>query len=45
MAIKEHFHGRDWQNWSVSLLMRLRPVMDAYREELDEAVQIGRAHV
>ena len=23
MAIKEHFHGRDWQSWSVSLLMRL----------------------
>ena len=39
MAIKEHFHGRDWQNWSVSLLMRLRPVMEAYREELDEAVR------
>ena len=39
MAIKEHFHGRDWQNWSVSLLMRLRPVMEAYREELNEAVR------
>ena len=39
MAIKEHFRGRDWQNWSVSLLMRLRPVMEAYREELDEAVR------
>lgn len=39
MAIKEHFHGRDWQNWSVSLLMRLPPVMDAYREELQEAVR------
>ena len=38
MAIKEHFRGRDWQNWSVSLLMRLRPVMDAYREELREAI-------
>ena len=39
MAIKEHFHGRDWQNWSVSLLMRLRPVMDAYREELRESIR------
>ena len=38
MAIKEHFRGRDWQNWSVSLLMRLRPVMDAYREELRDAI-------
>ena len=34
MAIKEHFHGRDWQRWSVSLLMRLESVMDAYRTEL-----------
>ena len=39
MAIKEHFHGRDWQNWSVSLLMRLRPVMDAYREELRDTIR------
>ena len=39
MAIKEHFHGRDWQNWSVSLLMRLPPVMDAYREELDGSIR------
>ena len=39
MAIKEHFHGRDWQSWSVSLLMRLRPVMDAYREELRDAIR------
>ena len=39
MAIKEHFRGRDWQNWSVSLLMRLRPVMDAYREELWESIR------
>ena len=38
MAIKEHFRGRDWQNWSVSLLMRLRPVMEAYREELRESI-------
>ena len=39
MAIKEHFRGRDWQNWSVSLLMRLRPVMEAYREELWESIR------
>ena len=39
MAIKEHFHGRDWQSWSVSLLMRLPPVMDAYREELRDAIK------
>ena len=39
MAIKEHFRGRDWQNWSVSLLMRLESVLDAYREELHERIR------
>ncbi len=39
MAIKEHFRGRDWQSWSVSLLMRLGPVMNAYREELKESIR------
>ena len=39
MAIKEHFHGRDWQNWSVSLLMRLPPVMAAYRDELGDSIR------
>lgn len=39
MAIKERFHGRDWQSWSVSLLMRLPPVMEAYREELRGAIR------
>ncbi len=39
MAIKEQFRGRDWQNWSVSLLMRLPSVMNAYREELKDAIR------
>ena len=39
MAIKEHFRGRDWQTWSVSLLLRLKPVMEAYREELKDAIR------
>ena len=39
MAIKERFHGRDWQNWSVSLLMRLPPVMEAYREDLKDSIR------
>lgn len=39
MAIKEQFHGRDWQNWSVSLLMRLPPVMEAYREDLKDSIR------
>ena len=39
MAIKEHFHGRSWQNWSVSLLMRLPSVMEAYRQELTDSIR------
>ena len=39
MAIKERFRGRDWQRWSVSLLMRLPPVMEAYREELQGSIR------
>ena len=39
MAIKEHFRGRDWQSWSVSLLMRLGPVLNAYREELRDSIR------
>ncbi len=39
MAIKEHFRGRDWQNWSVSLLMRIPSVLDAYREELENTIR------
>ena len=39
MAIKERFHGRDWQSWSVSLLMRLPSVMEAYRHELQESIR------
>jgi len=38
MALKEAFHGRDWQNWSVSLLMRLPGVLDGYRQELKETI-------
>ena len=39
MALKEAFHGREWQRWSVSLLMRLRPVLEAYREDLSESIR------
>ena len=39
MALKEAFHGRDWQNWSVSLLMRLPNVLEGYRQELDEEIR------
>lgn len=34
MALKEAFHGKAWQDWSMSLMMRLPGVLDAYREQL-----------
>ena len=39
MALKEAFHGRDWQNWSLSLLMRMPAVLESYRRELKEEIQ------
>lgn len=39
MALKEKFQGRDWQNWSISLLMRLPAVLDSYRAELKDAIR------
>ncbi len=39
MALKEAFHGRDWQNWSISLLMRLPAVLDGYRQELADQIR------
>jgi len=39
MALKVRFHGRDWQSWSVSLLMRLETVLEGYRQELREEIR------
>ena len=39
MAIKNALGGRDWQNWSVSLLMRLPAVLESYRRELKEDIR------
>ena len=39
MALKEKFHGTDWQNWTLILMMRLPEVLDAYRQELDEGIR------
>ncbi|MBQ8358877.1 MAG: 4-alpha-glucanotransferase [Oscillospiraceae bacterium] len=39
MALKEAFHGRAWQDWSVSLLMRLPAVLNSYRTELNDAIR------
>ena len=39
MALKEQFRGRAWQDWSVSLLMRLPAVLDSYRTELADEIR------
>ena len=39
MALKDAFHGRVWQNWSVSLLMRIPAVLETYRQDLKEQIE------
>jgi len=39
MALKDQFHGQGWQNWSVSLMMRLPTVLESYRKELSEEIR------
>ena len=39
MALKENFHGQSWQNWSVSLMMRIPAILDGYRKELAEQIR------
>ena len=39
MALKDAFHGRAWQNWSVSLLMRIPAVLETYRQDLKEQIE------
>ncbi len=38
MALKERFHGKDWQSWSLSLMLRLPDMVEAYRKELKESI-------
>ena len=36
---KEQFGGQSWQNWSVSLMMRLPSVIESNRRELAEQIR------
>ena len=40
MALKAKFHGEPWQNWPIGLMLRLPEVMESYRKELQEAMQL-----
>ena len=39
MALKEKSGGDGWQNWSISLLMRLPGILESYRKDLDDTVR------
>ncbi len=39
MALKEAFHGRPWQEWSVSLMLRIPAVLESYRQDLKDAIE------
>ena len=39
MALKEKFHGKGWQDWTMSLMLRIPEIMDSYREELADSIR------
>lgn len=39
MALKEAFGGREWQNWSVSLMLRIPGVVQDFRERYSQKVE------
>lgn len=39
MALKRKFKGEGWQNWTLSLMMRLEAGLDAYRLELQDPIR------
>ena len=38
MALKEKFQGRCWQDWSISLMMRIPEIMESFRNELKSEI-------
>jgi len=38
MALKDRFRGRDWQNWSVSLMMRLPSMLESMKAQCREQI-------
>lgn len=38
MALKDTLHGKTWQEWSVTLMLRLPAVLDNCREELKDSI-------
>ena len=38
MTLKEKFHGRDWQSWSMSLMLRIPEIIESCRKEYAESI-------
>ena len=39
MTMKEKYRGASWQNWSMSLMMRIPEMLQSYREELHDTLR------
>ena len=39
MTLKEKFHGKDWQTWSMSLMLRIPEIVESCRAEFADAIQ------
>ncbi len=39
MTLKEKYRGASWQNWSVSLMLRIPEILHCYREELKDTIR------
>ena len=39
MTLKEKFHGKHWQRWSISLMLRFPEILASYREELAQSIR------
>ena len=39
MTLKDRYHGQPWQNWSLSLMMRLPEIMDGIRREFADQLR------
>ena len=42
MALKEKFRSRPWQEWSLSLMIRVPEIIGSIREELHDSIQFHR---
>lgn len=39
MSLKSKFQGRAWQDWSLSLMLRIPEIIDSFRKELHPSIQ------